>query len=371
MERASEHTGLELQEKRRKLFDQRERTELLSVLRLWWSLPPEVCGSFWKSLQVQGMSRAPGRSRPGRPRIQSIILTDGSGKVSGDTFQTFLVWQGDASDDPRALKCACPKFPDCWGHRRMPTSVGKTTTQSKTEHLGYGWRTSGSSWTILLRSPFGMMALGRKVGRRHLETHWGTWECLSVHRTSQLCQFCVSGKKEHVGIHGAHSKGNRSWSKPKRFLLSTDHHHWSNEWEAKHIETICISVDHSVERGVTTWEDMPKSASNDILHLLLAETPCMDHQFCTSNSQYCRILGTIMCTTCFEMPVADQTCCEQQKAGKIGHKIERNMWQKICDGWKQLRIVNLGCAGKHFSQGTARWSVMRILMGCAKSKPQR
>ena len=129
------------------LCDLRSARNLRNIFR---STTDELC--FWKQ-------------RQGRQRVQSTIVPRWQWQDFWIQCQNVQVWQERGTrrsiSGHASARVGRSQIAEVTGEI-LPTSMDKTTTQSKIEQLGYDWRTSGYSGTKPTRSSFDRIALETK-----------------------------------------------------------------------------------------------------------------------------------------------------------------------------------------------------------------
>ena len=132
------------------------------------SLPLEACGICETSPDVQqqccALTYKEKNDNEHRAAFTQQSATD-SQASSGKILDTSL-WLSRTARQTNDHNNACRDLLACWAYKtRMPTSMDKTITQSKTETLGHHWRINVSFKKYLYGHPFARITLGKKIGR--------------------------------------------------------------------------------------------------------------------------------------------------------------------------------------------------------------
>ena len=180
--------------------------------------------------------------------------------------------------------------------RRMATSMDTISTQSETEPTELNPRTTCSFPSKLAQSLFGRTACGKEEWKKNFENAYGENVGLYVHQKSQLC-FSVHvddvrmvGKKQILGRMWNILRKGMGLGDPVPLLNQVYLDCTQREAEVEH-EAVQAEADlfrritsaevankkqdtkekqlvSRSQRGVTTWQDMLKSAMKGIVSLL-------------------------------------------------------------------------------------------------------
>ena len=240
----------------------------------------------------------------GRVVLRGDIVKDDSGSYAVFTEQGLSASQMTAAKVMDVLA----RLPDCDGFCLHPSKIGgrsqiaqnskirmsrrmdTSSTTHMAEILGKHWRSCGTSWTKLIRTPIRRTLVGRQFGEAMMELgreKGPNWECLFVHRKQKLFLSVyvddtkMSGKKQKLAPMWRKMMKNVDIEGPTSFLdhVCTRRECTPNEKIIGHYNKMFESrisaganeklsgwdqLRAKLQRGPTMWKDMLGNAWNGL-----------------------------------------------------------------------------------------------------------